>query len=260
MNIKELCKLINKVSKDRSVEEEFLHIYSETVKQLAKNRKPSQTYHPSSIGGCLRNVYYQIVGKDLDNNTKSPELIEIAESGSSRHEKIQERISKMRSIGFEVDWVSIEKHLENRKELGSTVIKDENNKDSLETLVYNNIYNMRFKCDGLIRFKGVLYILEIKTESSQKWRNRTAPEMSHKHQACCYSMALGVPKILFLYENRDFCSKKAYEFIPTDDELDSVSSIISICDEHVAKNEVPDKVSSNGCNYCNYKSSCRGDR
>ena len=113
-----------------------------------------------------------------------------------------------------------------------------------------------------IKYKGKYYILEIKTESSYKWRERTYVDDSHIQQAIAYSLNLCINDVLFLYECRDLCSKKCYLYTVTDKLRKEVLDTIKSCDDYVSIGVVPMKpqtVSKKTCQYCQYRKSCKMD-
>ena len=117
-------------------------------------------------------------------------------------------------------------------------------------------------CDGLLKYRGKYYILEIKTESTFKWQNRTDVDDGHKDQATTYSMLLQVPNVIFLYENRDVCKLKAFMFNVTAEMKESLISYIEECDGYVSRQIAPpksDSVPKKTCGYCMYKTQCRKD-
>lgn len=253
-SFKNLAKLINQTTKIKELPDAFLFMYNEAVGRLDTPRKPSPSYHPSSIWGCCRNLYFQIVQADLDAGaTMDYQILEMADSGTDRHERIQKAIIQMQKLGYPIEWVDIEKYLENREDLGTRVKAVK----GLEFALFNDIYNMSFRCDGLIRFKGKLYILEIKTEIEMKWIGRTCPSFDHLKQATAYSLALGIEDVMFIYENRNTCAKKIYiQTIETDDR-DQIQDKIDYVDSFVKDGIVPPKEESlNNCKYCNYKKEC----
>lgn len=250
-----LARLI-KASRSTSPESIFLNELTRTIEVLDENREPSKSYKPSSVGGCLRNMYYQMVGGTLDGTPTEYGLIGICESGSSRHETLQTYVSKMNSLGFDWEWVDVAKYIEEYKPPGTKVIKQ----SGMETKCFNEIFNMSFLCDGVIKHKGQYYVLEIKTESSYKFSNHDAPFKEHIYQATCYSMCFGINSVIFLYENRDNCSKKAFLVEVTDAMKEEVADKIFTCDDYVATLTPPPKTTeSKHCQYCNYKKLCRED-
>ena len=115
-------------------------------------------------------------------------------------------------------------------------------------------------CDGIVKYKGQYYILEIKTESSYKNTCRKEIAKEHYNQAITYSICLGINKVLFLYENRDNCDKKAFILEVTEEMKNSVFLKIKECNEYVEKLITPPKpkeVSKYACTYCSYISLCR---
>ena len=253
-NFGSLAKLINEATKTKSEPEEFLSMYLEAVKRLDVPRKPSPCYHPSSMGGCSRNLYFQLVSEELDSLTASdPQLTEIGASGSDAHERIQRNIVEMSRLGYPVEWVDVSEYLKGHPDLGTVVRRI----DGLETLLFNNIYNLSFKCDGIIRLNGLPRILEIKTEIEMKWIARNAPVEEHISQGVAYSLGLGIDEVLYLYENRNTCAKKAYLYKVSSSAKHQMSDKIARIDAFVAEGKVPPKEESvSNCKYCDYKKAC----
>jgi CRISPR/Cas system-associated exonuclease Cas4 (RecB family) len=160
----------------------------------------------------------------------------------------------MQELGYPCEWLDVGEFLKEWPQPG-TVVKS---KDGMETKIYNSILNLSFKCDGLIRFMGELYVLEIKTEISFKFLGRSGPADDHKTQATCYGACLGVKKAMFFYENRDNCSKKPYIIEVTNDDIEErVIGRIEEVNQCVEKMIPPAKTEiKKQCNYCNYKKEC----
>lgn len=250
-----IAKLI-RASRSTSPETVFLNELIRTIEVCDEQRVPSQTYKPSSVGGCLRNMYYQITGAEIDGTSAEYGLIGICESGTDRHEKLQTYVTRMNEKGFDWHWVDVAKYVQQFQPPGTKVIAQ----SGMETKCYNEIFNMSFLCDGVIKNKDEYYVLEIKTESGYKFNNHDAPYKEHIYQATCYSMAFGINKVIFLYENRDNCSKKAYLIEVTPEMKEEVADKIFTCDDHVATKTPPPKTTnSKHCQYCNYRKKCRSD-
>ena len=223
---------------------------------LYSDGKPSRRYKPSSMK-CIRNMYYQLTGADLDTQLqKSGDFYGICESGEDRHKRIQSAITHMRKFGIDADFVDVEEYVTAHNL--SLVVES---KKEFETKLYDPNRNIIFLCDGIIRYRGNYYILEIKTESSSKWNKRYAVEPEHKTQAVTYSIELGIDSVIFIYENRDICTKKSYLYTPTDAEKKSVLDKLSECDYFVSSKVVPPKpdIDERICQYCDYKTVCRKD-
>ena len=220
--------------------------------------KPTRRYKPSSMN-CLRSMYYQIIGADLDKQQqKSGDFFGICESGTDRHKRIQYAITQMQNYGVDCEYIDVASYIE-EKGIQNLVIEGQ---EEFETKVYDKDRNIIFLCDGLLRYNGELYILEIKTESSYKWLDRSYVDDKHRNQAYTYSLELGVDKVLFFYENRDVCTKKPYVLTVTDDDRKYIEKRVSDCDDYVSKHVVPpveEHITSRICQYCDYRTVCKVD-
>lgn len=224
---------------------------------LYSDGKPSKHYKPSSMH-CIRNMYYQITGADVDKQTdKTSDFYGICESGTDRHKRIQHVISKMKENGVDCEFVSIEDYIK-QNNLPLEVISVE----EYETKVFDSKRNIIFLCDGILKYKGQYLVLEIKTESQYKWGGRTTVDSSHHYQAWTYALEFGIDKVLFIYENRDLCSKKPFLLTVSDDDKQYIEDRVSKCDEYVSQRVVPPKeetVTSKVCQYCQYRTQCKVD-
>jgi CRISPR/Cas system-associated exonuclease Cas4 (RecB family) len=257
MGLKNLAKMINNATKEKTFEERFLYELSEATSKNQKPRSPSRTFKPSSLGGCMRRMFFEVTGAEIDlSKPTDAGLVGINESGTDRHERIQKHIASMKEYGFNVDFVDVGDFVEEHKPHGTRVVE----KMGMETKLFNDVLNLSFMCDGILKIDGIHYILEIKTEASFKWQGRNAPEEKHKYQAASYSVALGISKVLFLYENRDVCAKKAYLVeISQDERIERVYARIEEVNEHIRAERVPDvsEQDKKDCKYCPFTNSCK---
>lgn len=224
---------------------------------LKSSYKPTRSYKPSSMH-CLRQMYYMRTGRDIDTEgAKSGDFFGICESGEDRHIRIQRVISSMRAYGVDCDFISVADYVrEHNLDLEIITQKE------YETKLHDSKRDITFLCDGIIKYKGEYYIIEIKTESSHKWASRIGVDCSHRYQAYTYSLELGIGMVLFIYENRDVCTKKAYLLNVTDVAHTVLESRLSICESHVQKKTVPaieGKPTEKICQYCQYRTSCKVD-
>lgn len=234
----------------------FLKDLIQTSEMQGKKSVPSGHYKPSSMN-CLRNMYYQVCKFPVDETKDDHIRIALGESGIDRHLRLQKVISKMSSFGFDCEWLDVAKYVESRPDLDLKIT----GKDEFETLCYSPKYNLSFKCDGLIKYRNELYILEIKTESLHKWIGRKGPSEDHLNQIKCYSLCLNIPKIMFIYENRDNCVKKSYVYTVEDDMKIEILNRINECNGYAERHVCPPKVDTKRyCVYCDYKKRCKGDK
>lgn len=254
-----IFKLIDAATQSLPIEQAFLADLELSIQKSDQVRKPSPFYKPSSMV-CLRNMYYQRTGEDLTYNNKSASFIGISHSGTDRHERIQKAVAEMKANGFDCEYVDVAEFVKSRNLTDLDIVK----KQGMETKLFNKKYNISFLCDGIIKYKGRYYILEIKTETSGKhYRRRSSKdaEDSHKTQASAYSLSLGIDDVIFLYENRDTCDKMTILVHVTDEmRMDRVIGKIEECDGYISRLIVPPKHPDKApCKYCNYLNSCKRD-
>ena len=112
-SLKNLLAIVNETKKQSPIAESFLMDLIQSIERTAnKNeKKPSPHYKPSSLN-CIRNMYYQIVGQDMDESIKEAVLVGIGESGTDRHERIQKAIMQMKSNGFDCEYLDVGEYVE----------------------------------------------------------------------------------------------------------------------------------------------------
>ena len=248
---KKLAKMVQ-MEKSNEIAQQFVNDLLYTIeKENTSDCIPTRSYKPSGIAGCKRGLYFQMIGATPDGVPNSVNLVGICESGTDRHEVIQQYIQQMAIHTGNCKWINVADYINKKGVKDLQVISQIGN----ETKLFSTIYNMRFMCDGLVFYKGEYYIIEIKTESTHKYSSHVEPWPSHKLQAACYSMCIGVPKVIFIYENRDNCDKKGYLFEVPDAMKDKIRKTIAYVDKCVAHKTVPPK-ELDKCTYCNYILEC----
>lgn len=258
-SMKNVCKLIDQMEKELPAENTFLNDLERSIEldDDKQRREPSRTYKPSGMN-CIRQSYYQIVGKEQDNGTSTYISIGICNSGTDIHQRIQKAVSNMKENGFDCSYTDVAEFVKNRN-LDYLEIKEQK---GMETKLFHKILNMSFMCDGIIKYKSHYYVLEIKTETSNKWFSRSGVDKKHFNQAVAYSVAFDIDKVIFLYISRDTLDMKSFMFTVTDDMKHSLVGYIEECDNYIAKLVTPPKpetVDRKTCEYCKYKTQCRKD-
>lgn len=263
-SLKNICRLIQEVTAQQPVEQSFLADLKRSIEltDKANARKPSQTYKPSSMH-CIRNMFYQRIGAEMDEGEAPYTLIGICNSGSDIHQRIQQAVLDMKTNSIDCEYINVGEYVNSRDLTDLDIVKmpDFENKD-YETKLFHKKLNMSFLCDGIIRYKGKYYILELKTESVNKWMARKGVDPKHFMQATAYSIAFGIDDVIFVYINRDMLDMKAFTFTPTSVEKSELIEKIRQCDRYIATSTVPLKptdVPRTVCEYCNYKTVCRRD-
>lgn len=259
-SFKNVMRLINDANTDVPVEKSFLADLKRGIEFTAERgaRKPSLTYKPSSMN-CARQMVYQVLGKDATDTKANYCSVGIVNSGSDIHERIQGYISTMKEHGIDCEYVDVSEFIESR-DIQDVEVKG---KSGVETKLYHKKLNMSFMCDGIIRYKGKYYILEIKTETSNKFWHRDRVDTAHHNQATAYSLALGLDDVMFIYISRDTLDLKAFLFNVTDDMRSQLVGLIECCESYAKKSAIPpkpDDVEKKTCTYCGYKKLCEGDK
>lgn len=251
-----VLNLVNAEVEELPIEQQFLNDLKASIElqDQKSGYKPSKTYKPSSMH-CIRNMYFQIKGAEQEGNRASSELIGICESGTDRHERIQDAVASMVENGIDCEYCDVGEYVSTHN-LPDIEIKS---KQGNETKLYNKELNISFLCDGIIRYKGKYYILEIKTETANKFWDRKGVNPDHYLQGTAYSLSLGIDDVIFLYECRDTCIKKTFMFHVSCDMRENLRNKILTCNKYVNWNEVPPKpqeASKKMCAYCSYAKLC----
>lgn len=266
MNLNDLAKMVNKANEKRNPAQELLQDFNKVVSMENKPTQPRANFKPSMLGGCLRRLYFCRIGEEVEYSLPTPELVGIGESGTDRHERIQGYLAKMNELeGFKWKWIDVGEYVKKYKPEGTRVIKQV----GMETKLYNDIFDLSFMCDGVVQDTetGQYYIVEIKTETSFKYQSHDDIYADHEIQATCYSVALGIDKVIFIYENRDFCNKKVgYVEITDEMKQHNVVDRVEYVNNCIKENKIPHKSilvntkvlnENKHCKWCDYKKSCR---
>ncbi len=250
-------KLIDNSKKSLPPEQEFVADLKRSIEMTEdKNvRKPSTYYKPSSMN-CIRSMYYTRIGAEPDETGSSYTMWGICNSGTDIHERVQKAVDDMKNNGIDCEYIDVEKFVKQRELNNLTVVS----KNGMETKLRDEKLKLSFLCDGIIRYKNHYYILELKTEASNKFFGREGVDPKHYHQATTYSIELQLPEVLFVYINRDIFDMKGYMFVPTDEMKQDLIGLIDECEGYVNRLIAPPKpeeISRRVCEYCNYKTQCR---
>ena len=259
LNLTNLTKMVKGSTEEGVVDSQRFLLELEGSIEKTENQRHQKSgslaYKPSSMN-CVRMMYYYMTDAAKDEQAADCGLIGICESGTDRHERIQQAICDMKANGYDCEYINVADFVNSIPDL---IILEQK---GYETKLWHQKLNLRFMCDGIIKYRGNYYILEIKTESSFKWQPRIGVDPSHHAQACTYSHVFGVKDVMFLYENRDTCAKKCFIYTPSEEEIRSlVLDKIADCNRHLEEKRVPSiptNISPKNCRYCLYKKTCKG--
>lgn len=269
-----VSNLVKEKEASKNIASLFLKRTEEAIVKLEPEYKPSTYYKPSSLV-CLRQMYFTRKGIKPEDEIKSANGIGILESGTDRHERIQRVLSQMKSLGMEFEYIDVETYVKEKKLVDIEII----DKKGMETKCFNKRYNISFLTDGIIKYipENKYFIFEYKTEVSQKFSARNEEELLHRSQAACYALSFGIDDTLFMYEDRNFCNKKAFHYeVVEDDKRFKVVDKINSCEKYLSEEKVPPKLtnkdidptykggqdrltgpSAKVCQYCKYKAECQ---
>ena len=253
MGLKSLLKVAEgKNPANVSFEDNFIKAYEEAVRREEKAQQqpyPKDSFRPSSMYGCDRMLFFcRVIGGAEE---KEPNLTEICDSGTDRHLRIQHLVEDMDGVKI-LDLEEVVKEA-NQKGINTKFLGW--NEDHTEGRCKNDDLSIYFQPDGVLNFLGKDVILEIKTESTYQFKNRYEPKEDHRYQATCYGMGLGIDYVLFFYEDRNFCNKKAYLWKITPSMKEKVKDKIDRINRAIANLDPPER-DTGKCTYCDYKYEC----
>ena len=221
-------------------------------------RKPSKYYSPSGLGGCRRKLYYKRIEAPIDDKQDIiAKNILKGESGTDRHERIQSLMVYMdENYDYDYEWMDIPQFIENR---GLDYLEVQGIDDTgYEALLLDKRYNLRFRVDGLIKLRSRYYLLEIKTDDTFRWQKRLSVSDYHDMQGICYSLSLGLNKVMYVYEERnEFKKKPIIKEIKESDRKQVIKKIKEV-DDYVNRKELPKK-DVDKCMFCLYTNICKKD-
>ena len=226
-------------------------------------RIPSPYYTPSSLV-CQRQMYYRRSGVQQEEDTADYNSIEMAETGTARHEAIQRVLLYMSTLK-DSDWeyVDVGEYVK-RRNLPLEVLEQH----GAETHLRDNVNHLSFMVDGLLyhRTTGEYVLFEFKNVISFKWNKvqktkKVLPD--HHNQVITYCKVLGLNKAFVVYENRDTCALLVPEtFEVTEQMKDELFYHINETEAYFEADKIPPMYNGNldPCKYCRYKKRCWEDR
>lgn len=257
MALSKLLQKVKSIKAERTYEDSFLAEYDIALLGLQENRPvPTDRFRPSGLAdGCCRMIWYQRKGLGENEGNRSAILCDICENGTDRHTKMQRTIQLMEGV----QWLDVEEVCVEAREKGLNTTFLGWDKEKVEAKCHNADMKINFLCDGVLRYKGKDILLEIKTIHQFGFDKLVAPLQKHIRQVACYSMALGLDEVLFMYEDRNFLKKKLFLYKVTDEDKKEVLDKIDYINECLVMNITPPR-EEDKCLYCDRKSFCRFDQ
>ena len=270
-----ISKLKQQLEGETKIEKLFERRINEAIVKMTENEKSpsSPSYKPSSLV-CPRMMYFIRTGTEPDTGKVDPASVGIFESGTDRHDRIQHVLDGMKDLGMEFEYIDVPTYVKQKKLKDIKIVE----KKGMETKCYNEKLKMSFLTDGIIRYipEDKYFIFEYKTEVTQKFQRREKQEITHEIQATAYALNFNINDVLFVYEDRNVCNKKAFRYTVTDeDKQTKVVKKIKYVEKCIKENTVPRKVLNEDlgiqgdygndrkcgepakvCNWCAFKKAC----
>lgn len=216
---------------------DFLEFYEAIIDGniIAHGDKVSHKTFSGSSFRCNRLSWFRLRGTEPDR-IKTPDRVMdfSAQIGTACHRVIQSNLSK----ALKDDWIDVKSYIQSIDfPYEYEVTTDESGFESQITIVDPPF---RFSCDGVIRLKGNLYLLEIKTSEYNSWNDMTDPKQEHIDQVKCYATLLNLHDVIFLYQDRQYGEFKCYEYHVSDAAMDEIRYRIQYVVDMAKKNLAPD--------------------
>lgn len=219
-----------------AVSSEFLDNYESFAKDKvrAKANEPSHKTFAGSAFRCDRKSWFRIRGVQPDIVEEPDMTLNFsADIGTACHRIIQNNLKEQ--LGD--NWLSVADYLhELNPDYKYTIDSDI---DDIECKIAIEDPPIMFACDGLIKWKDKIYLLEIKTSEFNSWNELTDPKPQHIDQVKCYATLLNIHNALFLYQDRQYGGFKCYEYHVTDSDMQSIKNRFSYVMDMVKKNLAP---------------------
>lgn len=244
-----------------AVSSDFLDMYNTLVETELINDRSSRghkTFAPSQMR-CDRVSWFRLRGTEPDKVSKPDIGLNFtAQIGTACHQTIQKRL--VDRLGN--DWISVQSWINDNPELFMDYDMSIQTKEgSYESEIdMHSPYPVRFACDGIIRFQGKIYLLEIKTAEYSSLNDLTEPKPKHLDQIKCYSTLLKIPNVLFLYQDRQYGDLKCFEVTVDCMEQqairDKMDRVIAAVESNIAPEGLPIGDPDCSSSMCKYYQKC----
>ena len=252
--------LAHSIKFNSAVSSDFLEFYENTLKQeifAERETKKHQTFAPSQMR-CDRVSWFRLRGVQPDKvNEPDVGLSFTAQVGTACHESIQARLS----TSLKEDWLSVDDWVKMNPEHFKDYEMEITGKGYESVIDLKSPFPVRFACDGIVRFKDKIRLLEIKTSEFSSWNDLTEPKPVHIDQIKTYCALLGIDDVLFLYQDRQYGGLKCFEVTVTKAEqqavLDRMTKVLELVEAHIAPDGLPKGDPWCSSSMCPYFEKCK---
>lgn len=259
-----IAKLINAAVKEQPVHKLFLTDLMMAIerKDQLEQRKPSKWYKPSAFV-CMRQMYFMRTEAEPDYQRSEYNALGMADTGSRRHEAIQDVLIKMKDMGFDWEYLDVEDYLKEKWAEQKCLNLEIKGKRGAETRLFDNVLKVSFMCDGIVRriSTGKCYLFEFKNQISFKYAQKVDGHIDeeHTHQVTIYCTELDLDGAFVVYENRDSCELNCPELFEVTPQMKQgpIDKILE-CEGYVERLIPPPKHEDvKPCRWCQYKTACQ---
>ncbi len=258
-----LLNLINNNQPELPANKKFLSDVMSCIERVdQQSRRAGSTYYKPSSLHCMRNMYFTRTKAPKDPDASEYNSIGMAETGTDRHERIQNVLLKMKDMGYDWEYLDVAQYVKEKQRFGKCMSLIVKGTQGAETHLIDKVLNLSFRCDGIMRRISTNedYLFEFKNVVSFKYNQLNDHCLEqHHNQVICYCTALDLDKAFITYENRDVCTLEVPEvFEVTQDMKNWLVGYIQECDGYVERMIAPPKTEdTKHCRWCPYKSICR---
>lgn len=259
---RKLTRLIELAVQEQPVHTAFLTDLQQAVVLVNdhNSRTPSRWYKPSSFV-CMRQMYFTRIEQEPDPSRSDYTGIGMADTGTRRHEAIQEVLLSMKKLGMDWEYVDVADYVKQKQSKGKCLSLEIVGQKGAETKLFDRNLLVSFMCDGIIRriSTGEYFLFEFKNQVSFKYSNKKKVDDEHVIQVTCYCALLDLSAAFVVYENRDVCELSCPELLYVTDEMkQEMADKILVCEGYVSKMIPPPAYDgTKPCRWCNYQSACR---
>jgi hypothetical protein len=235
---------------------EFLSQYQDYLSNSLIKKEglvKAPAFAPSSFS-CERYSWFRLRGVETDGGEKLDPVLDFqAEVGTAIHRRFQRHLLAI----FGDDYINPADYLAGKTNRFN--FTSEKDPDSQETRIQIADPPMRLSTDVIIRWKGKIWLVEIKTCEFGAWNDLTDPRERDKDQIDCYSAVFDLPDVLVVYIDRQYGGIKVYQVNIPQYRRDEVWDTMSRVQKAVVTNLAPAKIVGGGwkCKECIYSKKCK---
>lgn len=227
---------------------------------IKTRRRGSSYYKPSSMK-CQRNMYFTRTGAEQDETPEEYNALNMADTGTRRHEGIQDVLLMMKELGFDWEYIDVGEYVKKKQAMGKCLSLEVKGTQGAETHLVDKTLHTSFRCDGIIRkiSTNECYLFEFKNVISFKFDMVDGNVLDeHKKQVTCYCTSLDLDKAFVMYENRDTCQLEVPEIFEVTQEMkNEFTNYVLETEGYVERLIAPPKCeNTKTCRWCPFKTIC----